>query len=702
MTDIRMNATSRSRSARTVAVDNFLRKTLRVGDPRNPDEIAKALLDRYPREADRVRRESEGYAHSSQFILPTPPQIGLASVAELTQAQDDLERDLQSLTGASQLKDIRVELTGWGRSVRQTATDGLAAARLALDSVNYNRALTARRALGEYARLARYVGALNDSSGSYFRRFAQSCDVMAGLILVGIGESLAASGITPGAAMVRISAGDLQMRRNAVITALRGLTGTLEGAADQEQYPRGMSAYLELTARLEEDGQADLSALLEENTVGQAMDDLVDLSTGASVEGLRELSTASALLVQRFQRLIGYARSIDPNSDGVAFAKSPPLATFITSLELFVDAFASNGSTRLLYVSRPPITAYGLYGSGAADAAATRLRELASVRGLIASQVDCFGGCGCDPKRAKCQILLDYLLYGIDRAIDLYAVGTDPNGKGDPEARAAIGGLLIDLVVARFADEDDILCPIDESLRRSLHQARDILAADFAQADLKRFAIAEVQIAHPAEERLERLVRTLAPGCSGADAFTSGDMFGFDDQSPVRALLKGLLRRFDTELSMSRTADLPETWTASGVRIARSLGQAQRGDCEDTDDGRHYVGGPREERPGASQGTLRGGPNAVAVLGAAFDPRGEADSRHPLGRAFIAAGFPTLRSLTEGGPANVRQGRFVAALLRELAAAESELGRTLVRADLVQIYKLAPTVIRAIDERDED
>ena len=43
-----------------------------------------------------------------------------------------------------------------------------------------------------------------------------------------------------------------------------------------------------------------------------------------------------------------------------------------------------------------------------------------------------------------CQILLDKLLYDTDRAIDLYALGSDPDGDGEPEWRAAAYGVLIE------------------------------------------------------------------------------------------------------------------------------------------------------------------------------------------------------------------------------------------------------------------
>ena len=359
-----------NRSQRTITVDNFLRKALRVSDPRDPSQIANALLARYPDEADRDRREREGLSYSSTPMASAVAMAVGAGMIELETARTDFERDFATLTSLSQLKDITVEINGWGRAIRRAAADGMAAARLALDAVSHDTAMASRRVLCDYARLARFVGALSDGSGLYFRRFAQSCDVLAALILVAIGDGLAASGITRSTSIVRVAASELQSRRNAVIMALRSLTGSAESALGQEDYPRGIVGYQMLVRQLESGGQSDLRALLEENALSSAMDQLVDLSTGSSVEGLRELSTTSSFLVHRFSRLIQYGRSVPVGLPGMTddlanrgSPESPPLLTFVAALQLFVDAFNSSGSSRLLYVARPPILSYGLYSN---------------------------------------------------------------------------------------------------------------------------------------------------------------------------------------------------------------------------------------------------------------------------------------------------------------------------------------------------
>src|SRR4051794_23413583 len=97
------DATTTPRSPRTIAVDNFLRRALRVGDPRDPGQIAAALLSRYPEEAERDERERSGLAYST-LAMPAPAATGgIAALAELAQARDDLERDTQALVSASEL-----------------------------------------------------------------------------------------------------------------------------------------------------------------------------------------------------------------------------------------------------------------------------------------------------------------------------------------------------------------------------------------------------------------------------------------------------------------------------------------------------------------------------------------------------------------------------------------------------------------------
>jgi hypothetical protein len=439
-----------ARSPQTMLVDNVLRRELRVADPTDPVQVSNALLALYPDAGDQMARERAGFSYTaSPSLAPAVPVQGGATSSEIDEARSDLDRDIDALSNSSELKDIQIELQGWGRAVRQASTDGLAAGQLALDMLQFDRAMSARRTLEDYARLARYVGAMSGDTEPYFRHFAQSCDVIAGLILVAIGEGLAANGVTRGSQMIRVSAGDLQARRNAVINGLRNLMGSVDGTLDASGWPRGQEAYRVLIHHLEVSGQTDLRTLLDESSLSTALDQLVDLATGATSAGLRELSTASAMLIQRLQQLVQYGQTVPAVYSGTGVPtpagtpESPPLLVFVSALQLFIDAFTTTSSGRLLYLARPPMVTYGLYGMTGPDAATQRLIQLAIWRGQLAERIDFFADVNGDDPSARTTVLLDLLLYRVDRAIDFYAVGTRASGRGDAEIRAAAGGVLI-------------------------------------------------------------------------------------------------------------------------------------------------------------------------------------------------------------------------------------------------------------------
>jgi hypothetical protein len=539
-----------SRSAKSVTVDNLMRRALRVSDPDDPVQVADGLLARYPEIADRIERERLGLNRRS-IAEPKLADGGLAGAggAEVAQAKDDLERDLATLLHASELKDIAVELKGWGRAVRKAAAEGLAAAPLALDIVQNDKAMAARRMLSEYARLARYVGALAPDSRARFRRLAQSLDVLAALILVGIGEGLAARGVTRATAIIRVSGAELRARRDAVMAALRALTGSGLATLGQDQYPRGLEAYRILARRLEAAGQSDIRGHLEISTMGQSLDSLLDLTAGADPSGLRELTTASAVLVGRLSRLAAFCRAeqLELDEERTGSPDSPPLAYFASALQMFIDAFRPASGSRLIFVARPSIITYGLYGLAAPDPASERLAMVAMARGRIAELVDCHAACACDDTTAGRQILLDFLLERIDRAIDLYAAGSLPEGDGDPEIAASAFSWFLDRAhhlpveeqvpapqQLRSPESDptrqigldpnigshgpvngqsNLLEHVPLELETRLNSVADQIRGD--RLELHPALRRELTASYLAEIRLERLAAALAPGCYG-------------------------------------------------------------------------------------------------------------------------------------------------------------------------------------------
>src|SRR5215218_10204378 len=124
----------RDRTPAAIKADNLIRQRLRIGDPRDPREVAEGLKRLFPKDAGLLAAEAEGFA-----VVPSPTRTmarlpeSMATGAELNQAIADIDRDLVALTGDHRLKGISAELQGWGQAIRSIVADGAAAARLALD-----------------------------------------------------------------------------------------------------------------------------------------------------------------------------------------------------------------------------------------------------------------------------------------------------------------------------------------------------------------------------------------------------------------------------------------------------------------------------------------------------------------------------------------------------------------------------------------
>lgn len=429
-----------------LALDNLIRRELKVSDPNDPQQIANALLERFkddPR-AKAINQEAKGLP----FLLSMPSngmpalQAPTSCAAELKQASDDVNRDLEELTSNSLLKNVTPEIRGWAQAVRSAIQEGTAAARFALDPRQRDKAFAIRRQLGDYARMARLVGALTPSANMAYRKFAQSLDEVASVLLVMMGEALSNVGFNGGRFLLQAPYSELQARRDAVIYALRNLTGATQQAYGPNDWPRGLDAYRVLFRILEDQGQGDLRALLIEHELSRTMDELIQRAAHGSADGLRALGSTAQLDLERFRRLVAIG-------DRAVVPPSPPLTAFLEALQLFADAFEGSGGFRLLRVARPPILFYGLYGTRTMDDSDRILLDLIIRRGQLADQLDCYLGCGCGADGVKCQAILDKILYDIDRAIDLYAMGKDYLGQ--PELRAAAYGYVIDYFLNKFS-----------------------------------------------------------------------------------------------------------------------------------------------------------------------------------------------------------------------------------------------------------
>jgi uncharacterized protein with HEPN domain len=425
-----------------LALDNLIRRELKVSDPGDPAQIAQALLERYKEEprTRAITQEAQGLpfllsAPSPTSRLPAPT----SSDTEWQQAVDDINRDFEELTTSAILKDIKTELQGWASAIRTAITEGVNAARFALDTRQRDKVFAVRRTLGDYARLARVVGTLTPMLSVNYRKLAQSLDEAASVLLVIMGEALANVGFSGGRFLLQVPFSELQARRDAVIYALRNLLGTAQESYGNDWH-RGIGAYRTLMQTLEDQGQGDLRSLLVENELVRVMDALIQTAGQGGVEGLRQLGVTAQIEVERFRRLIFIAQA-----NGTYAA--PPLAAFLDALLLFAQGFDASGGFRLLRVARPPILFYGLYGIGGMDNADQRLVRLIVQRGALAERLDCFTqrAVGTESEKAQSQIVLDKILYDVDRAIDLYAVGT--KDFGDPEIRASAYADLIEEVL---------------------------------------------------------------------------------------------------------------------------------------------------------------------------------------------------------------------------------------------------------------
>lgn len=70
-----------ARSGNQVLFDNLLRRELKVSDPRDTQQVATALLARFPPDAEAMRREREGLPVSRELAAPiqAPVQPGTRS-----------------------------------------------------------------------------------------------------------------------------------------------------------------------------------------------------------------------------------------------------------------------------------------------------------------------------------------------------------------------------------------------------------------------------------------------------------------------------------------------------------------------------------------------------------------------------------------------------------------------------------------------
>jgi hypothetical protein len=514
-----------------VKADNLIRRFLRVSNPNDPKEIADGLLRLYPGAAQEQQLEEAGLPfYRVQTLEVRGPQNGAPATVELVQARNDTGRDLDSLLHNAVLKDIQPELRGWQSAIEGIIADASQTARFALDPRQRDRTYAYRRLLGDYARVARFVGAMTPYLNANYRSLAKSLDEVASVLLVTMGDAIANTGFGGGRFLLQAPASELQERREAVLAALRNLNGSVQVSYNQSTWPWGLDALRRVLTRLDANGHSDLRAFFQENTIAQIMDDLIARASTPGVDGLRALGSTAALSLQQLRRLVFVAQTVDPDS--------PPLVTYLDALLLFIEGFAQGASgSRLLYIARPPIVFYGLYGIGGPDLATRTLIALVIARGSLADLTDCILECTCSEGQIRWQILLDKLLYDLDRAIDYFSLGSHPYGEGDPENRAKTFGFIIEYLrqnqgkkVGQVGHGQFELPPLPEpraqnELLTILTGIRDLLLGPpptsgvyVPPANAVASMLQELCMQDDGERQWVSLLQTMAPSChSGAD-----------------------------------------------------------------------------------------------------------------------------------------------------------------------------------------
>jgi hypothetical protein len=447
-----MSRGSGSGATISLALDNMLRNQLKVSDPRNATQVAEGLLAYYQDlpQAAGIRQEALGlpFLQGPATVAPQAMAAPSSSDAEYAIANGDVEKALQDLANNPLTNDITPEMRGWGDSIRTAIVQGHAAARQGLDPTQRDKVISVRRQLGEYARMARFVGSLTAEMTQNYRRLGRGLDEVSAVLLVMLGESLASIGFASGYYLLQVPLQELQQRRDAVIYALRNFNGGAQQSYGPDDWPRGIDAYRRLYKWLEDQGQGDLRSLLQENEVARTMDVLITRGQNGTPEGLRALGVTAQLDIERFRRLVIVAPGAMANEHG-HFDRSPPLEAYLQALELFAETFKPAGGLRLLRIARPPILLYGLYSTNQLERD-NSLFNLISARGTLATIFD-----GLFPSNSRRgvqpQVLLDMLLFELDRGIDLLALGSGITEDGPTERRAIALWAIVRVILYSLA-----------------------------------------------------------------------------------------------------------------------------------------------------------------------------------------------------------------------------------------------------------
>ena len=496
-------------------IDDFLRRELRVGDPRNALEVVAALRQRYANDAARIDSEAAGLPYRyeqmpSAYFAPRGTADTPGSKEE-RRVQTDLDSDLAALIDSRDNREWAPEFRGWRDVLVREFADGTAAARMAADPAMRDRGFLAVRKLGEYARVARLVGVLNLVLNEDFRRLSTTLDDAANVIRILMGEALFDSGLADGGQVIQVSVVDMRQRRDSVMVALRRLAGLNDTGFDGD-WGDDVAAYGELLDEIDDRSAPELNVYLREEMLGPILDGLVGSVSRQDPESLRQIAATAPVEIARIKRLLDIVAA---QLRAATAEVSAGLTAFAESLRLFVEAFDQDrAGARLIDLSVPLPMAAQQSGEGDADGRRVLL-ELVIARGQYSQEVDCFlSCCGGTSSQLRTQVRLDRFLYDLDRAVDLYSRGSQKSGP--EEQRASV----YKIIAERLLDDPNVK-PLPGLVATLNKLAAALGEGGPAPDEVKRQVLQEICVE---ESDWEVLVRSLVPNCLGTsriDPFTT-------------------------------------------------------------------------------------------------------------------------------------------------------------------------------------
>lgn len=394
-------------------LDELLRKELRVSNPRDPKEMARALRDRYQRDALRMDAENLGLPSTAPQVLAAPVATSQAASRELDRAQANLQADLDTLVNAARNRDRRAELEGWRSKLVAELDSAAADADLAQDPGRAEQVWLTVRTLVDHARVARIVSLSAGDLKDTWRRLARTLDDGAWALRVRMGEVLAEAGVGVGGVMIQVPESELRARRDAVLEALGWLTG--ERTVPSDDWGDTAASLMRLRKTLAESGNRDLRGLLRENSMRTLLDGVLHAmgrNAGApNPAALRGLAATLPSSVNRLRQLERAARAAVQAASGRDAGAA--LQAFADRLALLVDAFSdTRGDRRLVDLAVP----FALIRRDQDDDATNRdrIRDLISLRAKVQAHADCL--CSCDD--LDDQAVHDLQAHGLTDAID--------------------------------------------------------------------------------------------------------------------------------------------------------------------------------------------------------------------------------------------------------------------------------------------